>query len=106
MTGLLADEYLPAQSLVFGTVAIVHDPEIDKRTQKRPEVPIIEGHTKGVAIRPAIDVRSRWRVDFLLQADSGRDALEHAEKGFVAFLLAAFSAATGGKVCNRSVAGY
>ena len=24
----------------------------------------------------------------------------------VAFLLAAFSAATGGKVCNRSVAGY
>jgi hypothetical protein len=45
-------------------------------------------------------------VDFLLQADLGRDALEHAEKGFVPLLLAAFSAATGGKVCNRSVAGY
>jgi hypothetical protein len=32
MTGLLADEYLPAQPLIFDTVAVVHNPEIDKRT--------------------------------------------------------------------------
>lgn len=95
VTGVLAGEYLPAQPLILDTVAIWHDADgIERIVKNRPEAPIIADCTEAVIIHPAINTKSRWRVDFLLKADGGREALRCAKVGPAPRLLAALSAST------------
>lgn len=96
VTGVLAGEYLPAQPLILNNVAVWYDPDsIEKMLQRVPEIPTIAGAAECVAIHPAVGVKSRWRVDFLLEANGGEEASQRTLNGHVPLFLAALGASTG-----------
>jgi hypothetical protein len=96
VSGAIAGEYLPASAQVFDTVAVLHDPEtIQAMVQSQPGPVKFSSYSEGVIVSPTVDVKSRWRVDFLVEADSEEDALQLARENSVPLFLAALGASTG-----------
>jgi hypothetical protein len=63
--------------------------------KNQPEPPKFSGYNEAVIVDPTVDVKSRWRVDFLVEADSEEDALQLARENSVPLYLAALGASTG-----------